>query len=266
MAGGARGIQSIEVSGRILRALVAKGEAMMLKDLAQAADLAPAQCHAYLTSLRHIGLVQQKPESGLYYMGPLAMRLGIGWLRSDPLAAAAIRTMNALSIELGVMALVAIWGEQGPTIVHLSEGLTATALNLRQGTLYSVSGTATGRAFAAFGDPAVVGAKIAQEYASTGKGRALGSKPDHEDLIALVAEIRRTGYATARGLPIPGVNAVSAPVYDDKAGLALVISLVGPEKVLLVDDDAPAVAKLIEASASITITACRADGTLRRSI
>ncbi len=66
MSKSARGIQSIEVSGRIMQALLDAGEPMMLKDMAQAADLKPAQCHAYIASLKKIGLVHQDSSSGLY--------------------------------------------------------------------------------------------------------------------------------------------------------------------------------------------------------
>jgi len=41
-------VQSIETGGRLLSVLAAQAESMMLRDLAAAAGLAPAQAHAYL--------------------------------------------------------------------------------------------------------------------------------------------------------------------------------------------------------------------------
>ncbi|WP_367194776.1 helix-turn-helix domain-containing protein [Amorphus sp. 3PC139-8] len=70
-----RGIQSIEVGGRLLNALVAHAQPMTLKDLAAAADMAPAQAHGYLASYRRTGLVEQESASGHYQLGPLATRL-----------------------------------------------------------------------------------------------------------------------------------------------------------------------------------------------
>ncbi len=47
-----RGVQSIEVGGRLLQALVDADAPMMLKDIASRAKIAPAQAHAYLVSFR----------------------------------------------------------------------------------------------------------------------------------------------------------------------------------------------------------------------
>ena len=54
-----RGIQSIEVGGQLLRALVRSGEPMMLRDLAAAAGMPPAKAHPYLVSFARLGLVEQ---------------------------------------------------------------------------------------------------------------------------------------------------------------------------------------------------------------
>ncbi|MCB1361021.1 MAG: IclR family transcriptional regulator [Rhodobacter sp.] len=265
MAGGARGIQSIEISGRILQALVDAAAPMMLKDLGQAADLPPAQCHAYLTSLRHVGLVHQEPHSGLYSMGPFAMRLGIGWLRSSPLAAAAIGATRALTQELGIMSLVAVWGRHGPAIVHINTGIAPLALNLRQGTLYSVTGTATGRVFAAFDPRPEVTQQIAVNLGADGDSRALGSHMTRDSFERQVAEARACGYATARGAPIPDINAVSVPVHDADGTFAMAISLIGRTAELSVEDDSAAVQALLDTARAITRAVPQGNGASART-
>lgn len=252
MRAGARGIQSIEVSGRILKALAKAREPMMLKDLAQAANLAPAQCHAYITSLRHVGLVHQDPYSGRYRMGPFAMRLGIGWLLSSPLSSVAIRELKALTDDIGAMSLLAIWSEFGPTIVHINDGVQPTALNLRQGTLFSVTGTATGRVFAAFGEYEDLEERIELELSQSGASRSIGSIMTREDFTNQIEAARTDGYSVAKGAPIPGINAVSAPIFDLDDKLALVATLVGPAPDLSVEDDAIAVEKLCSTTRSIS--------------
>jgi DNA-binding IclR family transcriptional regulator len=149
----ARGIQSIEVGGRILTALLDANAPMMLKDLASSAGLAPAQCHGYLTSYKNIGLVEQDAQTGYYRLGHFALRLGIGRIRSVPVLNAASKAINNLSEDLGFMVLMVVWGPHGPTVVQVSEGTSALTLNIRQGTLFSVTGTASGRVFGAFSNP-----------------------------------------------------------------------------------------------------------------
>ena len=55
-----RGIGSIEVGGRILQILADAAQPVMLRDLAEAAKIAPGQAHAYLVSLRKLDLVEQE--------------------------------------------------------------------------------------------------------------------------------------------------------------------------------------------------------------
>ncbi len=77
-----RGVQSVEVGGRLLAALSA---------LAEAAQLSMAQAHTYLVSLTRLGLVKHDALSGNYEPGPLALRLGLLNLEHQPAYRAAPR-------------------------------------------------------------------------------------------------------------------------------------------------------------------------------
>lgn len=246
MADGSRGIQSIEISGRILHALVAACEPVMLKDLAQAANLVPAQCHAYLTSLRHAGLVHQDEHTGRYLTGPFAIRLAICWLGSTAIFNKTIEGLKALTDELGVISLLAIWGQSGPTIIHVNRGLTASGLNIRHGTLFSVTGSATGRVFAAFDDRDVVRDLINAELSTTEFGPAIGSRASRQEFEKLVRETQKFGFAVAKGRPIPDANAVSVPIFNEDGSLASVGSLIGESDVLSLEEGSIAIQKLTE--------------------
>ena len=69
-AGERRGIQSIEVGGSLLSALVREGKPMMLKDLAREAGMPVAKAHPYLVSFGKLGLVEQDALTGRYGLGP----------------------------------------------------------------------------------------------------------------------------------------------------------------------------------------------------
>lgn len=251
MGTGARGIQSIEVSGRILNVLIKTSKPVMLKEIAHDSQLAPAQCHAYLTSLRHVGLVHQDSDSGLYRMGPLATRLGIGWLKGSPAASTAIHTLKALTDELGALSVIVLWSGEGATIVHLNVGTQRTALNLRQGTLFSVTGTATGRVFAAFGDPELIRSNIEQEFNGPDKESALGSFVSRDSFNEQVDLIRKKGYAIAKGAPIPGINAIACPVFGVDQKLEMVVTLIGTADGLDVSEESDAIPGLLSAATEI---------------
>lgn len=258
MARDARGIQSIEVGGRILSALMHASSPMMLRDLASAANLAPAQCHGYLTSYKNIGLVEQDSRSGFYQLGHFALRLGIGRIRGVGLLNSASQAIYSLSEELGFMALMVVWGPHGPTIVQVSEGALPLTLNIRQGTLFSVTGTASGIVFGAFSDPEGMDRLINSEINGQSRSHSFGKIPPRETYDLAVKKAQELGYSETVGAPIPGINAVSAPVFNRQSNLEMVITLIGRTEDMPVDERSVAVRKLLSVTSSLSenATAC----------
>ena len=91
-----RGIRSLETGGAILRAMAMSQEPMKLRDLAETVEMAPAQLHPYLVSLRTIRMVEQT-ETGLYQLGPFALELGLTRLRAQDAYHETIRRGGALA-------------------------------------------------------------------------------------------------------------------------------------------------------------------------
>jgi DNA-binding IclR family transcriptional regulator len=220
-------VQSVEVGGRLLLALGASAGAMTLKDLAEAADLSAARAHPYLVSFGRLGLVAQEPATGRYALGPAALQIGLNCLRQlDPVRAAE-PVAEALAERTGLAVALALWGNFGPTVVRMIEARQPLHVAMRAGTVMSVLGTATGRAFAA--------TLPAQRVARTPPS-ALGDPPPRsaplprQRALALAAardEWRAHGVTRAVGQPIPGVNAFSAPAFDHEGAPAIVVTLLG---------------------------------------
>lgn len=223
-----RGVQSVEVGGRILNAMIAARRPVMLREIVAGAGIAPAQAHAYLVSFRKIGMVEQEGAAGRYQLGPLALQLGLARLRSfDPLRLAGSASAE-LAVELGLMATVTVWGSFGATIVQVHEATDQVHVNLRAGAVYSLTGTATGRVFAAFLPAGVTGPSAAAEFARTNDTQRVGAPTTPGDFERDLEVARQLGYATAAGSPVPGINAVAAPVFDHTGHLQLAVTLVGP--------------------------------------
>jgi DNA-binding IclR family transcriptional regulator len=207
---------------------------MMLRDLAAEAGITPAQAHAYLASYRKVELVEQDPASGMYRLGPFAMRLGMARLRTyEPLREATEAAVE-LSARLGVLVAVAVWGNGAPTLVQVQEGAHPVNINSRPGTVYSVIGTITGRVMAAFRDDAEIRQRIEMEFASQ-SALGLGAKTTRAQFEEAKASIRKLGYATASALVIPDLNGISAPVFDRNGELLYVLSLIGNSEDLDID-------------------------------
>ncbi len=247
-----RGVQAIEVGGRLLTAMVAAGRPAMLRDLARAAGLTPAQAHAYFRSFRAIGLVEQDAATGRYGLGPFALQLGMARLRSfDPLRMAG-QAASALHAETGLMVALLVWGTFGPTVVQVLEGADQLHANVRAGNVFTLSGTASGVVFAAFLRSRAMSDMLRAELADDARTQRIGTPTSVPDMDAEIGRARRTGYATVSGRPIPGISAISAPVFDSTGQMLCALTLIGPVSVLPVGEDSPFIPKLLDATSQLS--------------
>lgn len=218
------GIQSVEVGFALLDALCQASEAMMLRDLAQAAGMSPAKAHRYLVSYQRLGLVQQDGSSTRYDLGPAALKLGLATLsRLDAVALARSR-MDALMAEIGHTVAIAVWGNHGPVIVHWQEPARAVTVNLRLGDVMPLLGSATGRCFAAFAPTALVQPLLKAEIAQLGKDKRAGMPRNASEAQSLLEETRQTGLGRVVDTLLPGISGLAVPVWD--AGERICLSLV----------------------------------------
>ncbi|HQC94224.1 MAG TPA: IclR family transcriptional regulator [Aquabacterium sp.] len=221
-----RAIQSVEVGGRLLLALGANPGPMTLKDLAAEAGLPASRAHPYLVSFGRLGLVQQDADSGRYGLGPAALQLGLTALRQCDPVKAAVPVAEALAAQTGQAVAVAVWGNFGPTVIRMIDARQPLHVAMRAGTVMSMFGTATGRAFAAVLTPERLADALAGVALGNEGGVTTAQAPDAE-LASARDEFNRHGCTRAVGRPIPGVNAFSAPVFDHDGEPAAVLTLLG---------------------------------------
>lgn len=225
---GGRGVQSVEIGGRLLNLLAKTQQPMMLRDLAAQAELTPGQTHAYLTSFRKLDLVEQDSASGRYRLGPFALHLGLARLRGSQPYRIAAEAVVGFAEQLNLMVAVSVWGTHGPTIVLVQEASNYIHANVRPGGMFSVTGTATGKVFAAFLPERLVAPVIAEELQAMQKGRQDAGALSGPALQAAIETVRRDRIASTTDLPVPGVSALAAPVFDHSGQLQLAITAIGP--------------------------------------
>jgi DNA-binding IclR family transcriptional regulator len=222
-----RGIQSIEVGGRLLLALLDHGAPMTLKDLAQKAEMPPANAHPYLVSFGKLGLIEQTSGSAAYDLGPLALQLGLASLHRLNPVRFAIPEIVALAARTGQTVALAVWGNRGPTVVHLEESSQPVHVNLRPGTVMSLLNSATGRVFAAYLPPKLTERILNEELREVESEHENALRPSWTYIEETLAKVRSRGMDRAVGHPIPGINALSAPVFAHTHAIVLVITAMG---------------------------------------
>lgn len=256
-----RGIQSIEVGGQVLLTLVHQGRPMALKDLAREAGMAPAKAHPYLVSLGRIGLIAQNETTGYYFLGPLALQLGLISLQQANPVHVATPLIAELAKLIGHTVALAVWGNRGATIVRLEESPAAVHVNMRHGTVFSMTNTASGRLFAAYLDTTT----IKQQFEDDRRRQkaspdvveasmpAATSRPNWSDFEQQLTQVRIQGLSRSVGEVVPGVNAMAAPVFDHTGAIVLCVVAIGPSAMFDTHWDARLAQSLRECAQQISM-------------
>ena len=250
------GIQSVEVGFELLEALSQAPGALMLRDLAAAAGMSAAKAHRYLVSFQRMGLVVQDPVSTRYDLGPAALRIGLASLSRIDAVKLARERIDGLLLETGHTLAIAVWGNQGPTMVHWTEAPQTVPVTLRLGDVMPLLTSATGRCFAAFmgsegRDAQRIAPMVRDELARLKKLPHNAELPlvdvprSPQDVQAMLEDTRRRGLARVVHSLLPGVGGFCAPVFDAQGRLALGLVVLGSVATLDTDwQGAPATALL----------------------
>ncbi|KND54709.1 Transcriptional regulator, IclR family [Candidatus Paraburkholderia kirkii] len=215
------GIQSIEVGFRLLDVLTSEPRAMMLRDLAQRAGMSPAKAHRYLVSFLRLGLASQDPVSGRYELGGFVLQMGLARLaRVDGVRLARI-ALAELRDWLDQTVGIAVWGNQGPTVVHWMESSHPAKASLKLGDVMPLLSSATGLLFAAYLPRSKTQPMLDRELAAM--------KQTMADVEPLIADVREHGAARVEGMLLPTIHAFCTPVFDSTGELALGLIALGHE-------------------------------------
>jgi DNA-binding IclR family transcriptional regulator len=219
-SGGRRRIQSADKATEVLLALVDAGKATPLRDLARAIGMPNSLAHRYLASLMASGLAVQNEITGLYDLGPTAVRIGASALaRVDHLRLAS-EAMPQLVASTGLPALLSVLGDRGPTIVRWERSFVPFITTLSVGSTFQLTNSATGRVLLAFTPE-----QVRNDLIELAVSRNLEQPP--AKLLEHLEKIRKRGYDEARSVLIPGLSAISAPILDVQNEAAACLTLIG---------------------------------------
>ena len=191
----AQGVQSVEVSGTVLKALQSLGGSASLGEIAETASLHRGKIHRYLTSLVRTGLVEQNAQNGHYQLGEFALLLGLTALRRQNPIATAGQSLARLRDATEQTVTLAVWGQSGPVVVALEPSRRPVSMNVRIGTELPADKTALGQVF------------------KTWRGSAATETAPHARSID--------------GDLLPGIAACAAPIFGHDGKLIMAVGIVG---------------------------------------
>ncbi|MDO9196751.1 IclR family transcriptional regulator [Rhodoferax sp.] len=221
------GIQSVEVGFALLDALAKAAGPLMLRDLAATAGMSAAKAHRYLVSFQRLGLVVQDTATTLYDLGPAALKLGLASLSRLDAVKLARERIGPLMLQIGHTLALAVWGNQGPTIVHWEESPSAVTVNLRLGDVMPLLSSATGRCFAAHLSTEAIAPMLAIEMLQARKSGRFDLPQSKREIAQVLNEVRQRGLARVENTLLPGVVGFCAPVFDFDGHMVLGIVALG---------------------------------------
>ena len=220
------GVQSIETGMHILACLADCGGNLSLTDLAFATKMPAAKVHRYLVSFIRSGFIEQNAQTGYYALSGQAIRVGLVALERTEVMEVGASLMYGLTERSDLSTVLTVWGTQGPTIVRWVEGSRHIAINARVGTNLPLLRSAAGQIFGAFLPFSMIEFVLKRELAAKGAVPA-GVPRTAADAKQYFAKIRNRGLGSVKGLQLPGINALSAPVFNAEHKLEAVITVMG---------------------------------------
>jgi DNA-binding IclR family transcriptional regulator len=192
----------------ILAHLGRSAEPVTAAGLARALGLPRSTTYHLLGTLAAAGFVVHLPEERRYGLGLAAYELGTGYLRQAPLRRLARGPLAGLVDRVGESAHLAVL--HGPDVVYLLEERAPgrPSLVTDVGVRLPAQLTASGRAMLA----ALPAAQLRAVFTPPGPDRPGPRTP--AELRALLAAVRRRGYAEEDGEVTPGFSSVAAAVTD----------------------------------------------------
>src|SRR5690606_2965553 len=155
--------------------------------------------------------------TGKYDIGPAVRDLALSWLsRQDPLRLAGAQARMLAQMQ-GETSFVAVPGRGRATALRVRQPGRGTAVRVADCPVFALEAAATGRIFAAWQEP-----------------------PARRLAAALRRDIRAQGLAVVEGEHVPGINAISVPVFGAQGQLLLALTVVGHAASLPADPDGPA--------------------------
>ena len=230
------GLKSLDAALEVLNFMARQNGPLTLSEIGRKCGMPLSKVHRYLASFVHAGLVRQEGRSGRYDLGPEAMQLGLAALARSDFVNRAADGLPELAQKTSMTILLAVWANDGATVVRWERGITPTVTSMGLGTTLPLLNSATGRVFLAWAPKATIENARDNELRRATRNPALlpDTAPNKTAIAELARNIRERGYASVDGQFIPGLVAIAAPILDwqDEAQAAVTLIGVDPASIL----------------------------------
>lgn len=249
------GLKSLDAALEVLAYMARRNGPIALSEIGRNCNMPPSKVHRYLASFVHAGLARQEGRSGRYDLGPEAMQLGLAALSRHDFVNRAADGLPELALKTSMTVLLAVWANDGATVVRWERGMTPTVTSMGLGTTLPLLNSATGRVFLAWAPKPTIENARDSELRRAMRNPALlpDTAPNKAGIIELAQKIRERGFASVDGQFIPGLAAAAAPILDWQGQAQAAVTVFGVDPAA-VSPGAPAVEALLEFCRTCSVT------------
>jgi len=220
-----RGVDAVELAGRILQAMVRQPSAPRLRDLAADTGIPPAKLHRYIASLLECGLLRRTEGGNRYEFGLLALQIGQRVVQGDNALTQITSMVAEFCEQIGQTCGLGLWTDDGATMLRWFQADREVSISLKAGIHLPLTASSTGRVFAAHLPRELTEPLVRMELGLDKRARSARLEQAYRDY----EKIRIDGLAQGLGQRIRGLNSLSAPVFGPSGGIAYAISVAGSE-------------------------------------
>jgi DNA-binding IclR family transcriptional regulator len=215
--------QSTVAAFAILEVLARNTEASRITDVAAALSMPRARVFRYLQTLMQMGYVRQDPATDRYKLTLKLFHLGQAIADGTQLTSVARPVMAALRDRVGQTVTLSLPEADGMRVIDIVRIESPVQIVTRPGALLALHSSAQGKIALAWGDPALYTRTCAAIMADDDMLRGRGL----EWFEAQIAHARASCWASAPEETLPGVNAVSSPIFDNERRFVATITIAG---------------------------------------
>ena len=241
----------VDRSLRVLDGLASQPDGIGVTRLATLLGEPAPTVHRVLGVLVQHSLARRDAESRRYYLGPRVLALGHAYARSHPLVSVAQASLSMLRDATSESAFLAELIDDSVICTAAAESNRPLRFLARVGQVMPLHAAASARAILAFR-----GSEEVDRLLKVGQSRRPAGDASFGtgDLAAILAVVRRTGFAVCDQEIEPEVTAVSVPIFRAPGWADASLTIVAPSH-RMPHDIRPSVAKtLVDAARAISVS------------
>ncbi|MEX2540619.1 MAG: IclR family transcriptional regulator [Trueperaceae bacterium] len=218
-------IKSIHKATAVLLFLASSHEGRTFTEIREALGIGKSTAHRFLATLENNGLVRRTRDDGRYYLGLVALRIGVAAGNQLELRKSIRPFLTELTQRTGETSNLVVLDGTKPVFIDNVESTNTLRIYSRVGRHTSPYATSAGKALLAYQSPTYVEEVLASEAFERRTERTIVSR---EVFLAELERVRRQGFAVDDEEGELGARCVGAPIINGPGIALAAISISGP--------------------------------------